>query len=191
MRSLQKGAAAPTVPGMRTLSKPRRYAACLLVGAIAIFAGLLLTRPEPVSTRAKNAGADQLILTWVDGGDELQIDGAGYRAKAIADIRLGSNPIEQVRADERGRVRVRVPHRLITAGQPGLSVIVIGRSKFGTSRTLISAVPPQAPASGPFDWLSWTVAAVVLACSGFTVLRRRRRGPAAPAPGPTLSNRSS
>jgi hypothetical protein len=145
----------------------------------ALVAGPLLPHPAPAGTPAKSAVADSLRLIWVEGGDQLQIEGAGYRPKAIADIRLGSDPIQQVRADPMGLVRVRVPRRLVIAGQPGASVIVIGRSKFGMSRALISAVPPRAAGRGPVDALPWAVAVLLLAGIALWVSRRSRRGSAA------------
>ena len=168
-------AAVPNVHGVRIASMPQRYAVGLAVAAFAAFAALLWMYPAPVGTPVKSAEADQLVLTWVDGGDQLQIDGAGYRFKAMVEIRLGSDPIVSARADELGRVRLSVPRRLIAAGQPGASIIVAGRSKFGTSRALYSAVPPRAAGRGPIDVLPWAVGAVVLARLGVGVFRRRRR----------------
>lgn len=182
---------APAVPNMdnvRISAAPRRFVVSLVIGALAILAVLVLTQPAPVGTQARPAGNDQLALTWVDGDGHLQVDGAGYRAKATADVRLGSDSIQQVRADDRGRIRVRVPRALVAAGRPGLSIVVDGRSKFGTSRTLVSAVPPQAAGSSLADWLPWIVAAAMISCAGLTLLRRRRHRAAAslaePAPAP-------
>jgi hypothetical protein len=162
---------------------PGRKAVSFVVAASAVLAALLLTRPEPVGVPGKTAGTDRLVLTWIDGGDRLQVDGVGYRPKAIVEIRLGNDPIQPARADDMGRVRVQVPRRIIVAGQPGASITVIGRSKFGLARALISAVPPRATGRGPIDALPWAVAFVVLAGIGLSALHRRRRGPAAPAAG--------
>jgi len=113
----------------------------------------------------------------VGGGDQLEVAGDGYRPNGIVDVRLGSEPIQQARAGKTGQVRVSVPRRLIAAGQPGASVIVVGRSKLGTSRALVGAVPPAAAGFGPVDALPWVVAAVVLAGIGWGLLRRRRHRP--------------
>jgi len=163
---------------MRIPSPPRRHVVSVVVGACALFAALLLTHPAPVVAPVKNGTPPVLVLTWVDDGNQLQVGGDGYRPNGLVNIRLGSEPIQQARAGKTGKVLVQVPQRLIAAGQPGASVIVAGRSRLGTSRTLISAVPPQAAGRSAIDALPWVVGALVLARLGLGVLRRRRRRPA-------------
>jgi len=151
-----------------------------LVSLVAMVLGLgvaaLLAHPAPAGAASAQAGMDTLVLTWIDGGERLQVDGFAYRPKAIVAIRLGSEPIQQARADATGRVEVAVPQALIAAGQSGASIIVMGRAASGASRVLISAVPPRAAARGPVDALPWSVAVVAIAGIGLGVLRRRRRG---------------
>jgi hypothetical protein len=158
---------------MRIPAVAWRYTVAVLVSACALAAAFLLLRPAAAVAPAKPP--PRLALAWVDGGDQLQVSGDGYRANAPVDIRLGSDPIQQARADRLGRVSVTVPYRLIAGGQPGASVVVAGRSKIGTSRALISAVPPRAAVLGPADVLPWLVGAGVLAYVAIAVLRRRLR----------------
>ena len=154
---------------------PRRAVIGAVVLALAVFAAVLLTRPRPVAETARSTSIDQIRLIWVNGGDQLHVEAYGYRPKAIADIRLGGNPVQQARADETGKVLVNIPRRLVTAGQPGMSIIVVGRSKYGMSRVLVSAVQPPAAGPGPIDALPWAVPAVMLAGIGLRMLRQRAR----------------
>jgi hypothetical protein len=152
-----------------------------LISLVALALGLcvaaLLVHPASARAATAQAGLDKLVLTWIDGGEQLQVDGFAYRPKAIVEIRLGSEPIQQVRADATGQVEVAVPQALIAAGQSGASIIVTGRAASGASRVLISAVPPRAAARGPVDALPWSVAVVAIAGIGLGMLRRRRRSP--------------
>ncbi|RSM43074.1 hypothetical protein DMB66_53870 [Actinoplanes sp. ATCC 53533] len=159
------------------LSMPLRKLLSLVAMALGLCVASLLAHPAPAGAAATQAGMDKLVLTWVDGGERLQVGGYAYRPKAIVEIRLGSEPIQQVRADATGRVEVAVPQALIAAGQSGASIIVMGRAASGASRVLISAVPPRAAARGPVDALPWSVAVVAIAGIGLGMLRRRRRGP--------------
>ena len=162
---------------MRIPSAPRLYAISLAVAVLAFVAALSLMGPAPVEAPRK-ASNEELTLAWLAGGD-LQVEGLGYRSNGIVEIQFGSGPGQRTHADPTGQVRLIVPHRLIAAGQPGASVVVVGRSRIGTSRTLISAVPPKPAARGPADALPWAGAAGVLAYVSLALLRGRRRGPRA------------
>lgn len=139
---------------------------------LGLFGALLLTPAAPAAAATK-AGNDKLVLSWAEDGKRLQVSGFAYRPKAVVDIRLGSEPIQQARSDENGQVRVSVPQTLVAAGQSGASIIVTGRSISGASRVLISAVPPRAAVRGPIDFLPWALAALVVAGLLFGALHRR------------------
>ncbi|MEU4158283.1 hypothetical protein [Actinoplanes sp. NPDC026670] len=135
---------------------------------------------------AKPAGAaassDRLVLNWAEDGNRLVVSGVGYRARDLVEVRLGSNPIQQTRGDDNGRIEVSVPQTLLTAGMSGASIVLAGRSVSGTSRILISAIPPRAAARGPVDLLPWGLGALALAALPLGLwLRRRSRNAAAPA----------
>ncbi|GAB1640550.1 hypothetical protein [Krasilnikovia sp. MM14-A1259] len=158
---------------MRIVTVSARTALSLVLVAFGVVAALLAhTAP---AAAASPSGPNSLVLSWVNDGDELHVEGYAYRAKSVVDIRLGDQPIQQARADETGRVEVSVPQSLIAAGQSGASIIVIGRSVSGASRVLISAVPPRAAVRGPVDLLPWSLAALAVAGVGFAALRRRGR----------------
>jgi hypothetical protein len=147
-----------------------RYGFAVLLSACGLGVAFLVLRPATAVAPAKPP--PRLTLAWVDGGDQLQVTGDGYRADALVDIRLGSDPIQEARADRLGRVSVNVPWPLIANGQPGTSVVVAGRSRIGTSRALVSAIPPRAAVLGPADVLPWLVGAGALAYAAIAVLRR-------------------
>ena len=167
---------------MRTFSSPTRLVVALVVMALGLWGALLLTRPAPAGAAVK-AGADKLVLTWVAGGTQLQVDGYAYRPKAVVDVRLGDSPLQQARSDANGRVQLTVPQELVAAGQSGASIVVAGRSVSGAARVLISAVPPRAAVRGPVDVLPWSIAGLVLAGVALGALHRlrSRRTPAAVA----------
>jgi hypothetical protein len=156
---------------MRTVTaSARRLLAAVLV-ALGIGAAALVAGAAPASAAT---GMDKLVLTWVEDGTQLQVRGEAFRPKAVVQVRLGSRPLQEARADENGRVRLTVPDELVAAGQSGASIIVSGRSVSGASRVLISAVPPRAAVRGPADVLPWSFAALLVAGLAAGALRRRR-----------------
>ncbi|GAA3338421.1 hypothetical protein GCM10020358_18420 [Amorphoplanes nipponensis] len=151
-------------------ARPRHLLTALvsLLGLVAV----LLSAPAPASAGA--TAPDKLVITWIDHGTQLRVDGFAYRARAVVDVRLGATPLRQTRSDDTGRVQVIVPQELIAAGQSGASIVVAGRSAAGTSRVMISAVPPRAAARGPVDVLPWSVGALLVAGLALGALYRRR-----------------
>jgi hypothetical protein len=154
------------------------------VTALMIFlamCGMALVLGAQPATAA--ASTDKLMLTWADGGGRLLVAGAGYRARDLVEVRLGSNPIQQARGDDNGRIEISVPDTLLAAGSSGASIVLAGRSVSGSSRILISAIPPRAAARGPVDLLPWALGAVALTALPLGLwLRRRGRGQAGNAP---------
>lgn len=158
---------------MRNSASTGRLVLVAILTMLGLCGALLLSPAVPAAAAAKS-GNDKLVLSWADGGKELQVSGSAYRPKAVVDIRLGSEPIQQARSDENGQVRVSVPQTLITAGQSGASIIVAGRSVSGASRVLISAVPPRAAVRGPVDFLPWSLGAIAVGGLLLGALHRRR-----------------
>jgi hypothetical protein len=158
---------------MRNSTTPGRNVLVVVLTMLGLCGALLLAPAAPAGAATK-AGADKLVLSWVEGGKQLQVSGFAYRPKAVVDVRLGSAPIQQARSDENGQVRVSVPQALVAAGQSGASIIVTGRSVSGASRVLISAVPPRAAGRGPIDFLPWSLVALAVAGLVFGAVYRRR-----------------
>ena len=142
----------------------------------AVAAIVVLFAPQGAS--AALTASDQLVLTWTGDGGQLQVDGFGYQPATYVDVRLGSQPVQRTRSDQTGRVRVSVPGTLVSSGQSGASLVLAGRSSSGSSRILVSAVPPAASASGPLDLLPWSLAgavALMLLAGAVRRLGRRER----------------
>jgi hypothetical protein len=157
----------------------RTVTALMIFLAMCGMALVLDTTPATAATTS----ADKLMLTWADGGGRLLVAGAGYRARDLVEVRLGSSPIQQARGDDNGRIEISVPDTLLVAGSSGASIVLAGRSVSGSSRILISAIPPRAAARGPVDLLPWALGAVALAALPLGMwLRRRSQGPVATAP---------
>ncbi|MEU4221290.1 hypothetical protein, partial [Actinoplanes sp. NPDC026623] len=163
---------------MRNSATTGRRVLVVIMAMLGLCGALLLTQAAPAAA-ATRPGTDKLVLSWVEGGKQLQVSGFAYRPKAVVDIRLGSEPIQQARSDANGQVRVSVPQTLVAAGQSGASIIVTGRSVSGASRVLISAVPPQATGRGPIDFLPWALAALAVAVLASGAVHRllARRAP--------------
>jgi hypothetical protein len=143
-----------------------------LAAVLGLCAALLLS--TPTSASAGDTAPDKLVMTWIEDGAQLRVDGFAYRPRGLVEVRIGGSPLQQARSDDNGRVQVTVPQELIAAGQSGASIIVAGRSAAGTSRVMISAVPPRAAARGPVDVLPWSIGAVALAGLAVGALYRRR-----------------
>ncbi|WP_106125362.1 hypothetical protein [Pseudosporangium ferrugineum] len=164
------------------LSTSARRVLTVVLAALTLGGALLLSPASPAAAAA-GTGTDKLALTWIEDGQQLRVDGYAYRPRAMVTVRLGSEPIQQARSDENGRVRVTVPQSLIAAGQSGASIVVAGRSASGSSRVLISAVPPRAAVRGPVDVLPWSIGGVAILGLALGALHRRRsRGRARRAP---------
>jgi hypothetical protein len=163
-----------------TSATARRTATALMI-FLAMCGMALVLDAKPAGA---SAGSDKLMLTWADGGGRLLVAGAGYRARDLVEVRLGSSPIQQARGDDNGRIEISVPETMLVAGSSGTSIVLAGRSVSGSSRILISAIPPRAAARGPVDLLPWALGAVALAALPLGLwLRRRAQG----TPGTTSS----
>jgi hypothetical protein len=157
----------------------RRTVTALMI--VLAMCGMALVLDAKPATAA--ASTDKLMLTWADGGGRLLVAGAGYRARDLVEVRLGSSPIQQARGDDNGRIEISVPDTLLVAGSSGASIVLAGRSVSGSARILISAIPPRAAARGPVDLLPWALGAVALTALPLGLwLRRRGQGTAASAP---------
>lgn len=152
---------------------PNTTAARRLVAAALMLLGVcgVLMTATPASAASS---ADRLNLSWTDGNATLVIEGYGYQPGGAVAVELGSSTIQQTHSDQTGRVQVQVPSPAITAGQTGVSIVVTGRAVSGTSRILVSSVPPRAAVHGPVDRLPWLIVLGGLAVVALEVLHRRR-----------------
>jgi hypothetical protein len=151
-----------------TAAAPRRLAAAALM-VLAVLGVLLAATPASAASTA-----DRLDLSWTDGNATLVIQGYGYQPDGAVAVALGGSTIQQTRSDRTGRVQVLVPSPAITAGRPGVSIVLTGRAVSGTSRILVSSVPPRAAVHGAVDRLPVFVGLGVLVVVALEVVHRRR-----------------
>jgi hypothetical protein len=146
----------------------------LLVAAAAVLA---LWPDSTTQTKSKfvSPGAG-LTVAYDERTGEINITAIGYRKKSVAQVRVGSNPWQDVRADDNGTVR----HTVMLgarAGLSGTSVLVSGRSASAGSRTLIGGLPPAASARGGVDLTPYAMANVLILMAVVAAFGHRpRRG---------------
>jgi hypothetical protein len=162
---------------MPNLSVPLHRLYAVVLAAVFGLGGALLLDGSPAA--AAVATSDQLMLNWVDDGRHLEVSGFGYRPNDSVNVQLGDSTIERTRSDGTGQVKISVPHTLVEKGRSGVSIVVIGRSVSGSSRMLVSAVPPRAAVNGPVDVLPWSIGVVAVGAMllGALARLRRRRAP--------------
>ncbi|GAB1640537.1 hypothetical protein KRMM14A1259_09600 [Krasilnikovia sp. MM14-A1259] len=145
---------------------------------LALAGGVLLTA-QRAPQQPPVAAVTGLSMRWT-GEQNLQVVAVGYRRREIAEVRVGSSPWRQVRADDNGAVTLTVP---VDRAAAGTTVVVSGRAAAGGSRSLAGGVPPAVAARGPVDLVPWVVSGVlVLIALGAAFAHRpgaRRRDPVA------------
>lgn len=109
----------------------------------------------------------------------LRIDGIGFRGLSEVDIQFGSEDPVAVRADGTGTVVADFP--ATDAAAPGTTVVAIGRSPSGATRTLVGSVPPLAHGIDLMGLVPWLIAAPVALIAIAALARRRSHASAAPA----------
>lgn len=150
-----------------------------LAAALAL-AAVVLMLPIEGSDHPTHAGTTaDLSVSWVNEEGRVEIVAAGFRRRSLAEVRVGAQPRIQVRADSAGLVRVAVAVDESVKGQPGTSVLVVGRASSGSARALVGAVPPRPTGRGPVDVAPWSLLAVALAAA--LVWNRRRERVTVPA----------
>lgn len=101
----------------------------------------------------------------------LRVDGVGFRGKSEVVIQFGSEDPIAVRADQTGTVVADFP--ATDAAAPGTTVVAIGRSPSGATRTLVGSVPPLPHGVDLMGLVPWLIAAPV-ALIALAALGRRR-----------------
>lgn len=118
------------------------------------------------------------LLETGDSDVGLAVEGVGFRGKSAVTIRVGESDPVRLRTDPTGTLAVQVAGVVLNGVTPGMSVVAIGRSPSGTTRTLVGAVPPRPGGLAPSDVIPWLAALGGLVALGWQVHRRRSAGPA-------------
>jgi hypothetical protein len=136
----------------------------------------LAAAPPPVPTDS-NAGADsgpvrdpQRIATNAVASSSLLIDGIGFRGLSEVVIQFGSEDPVAVRADQTGTIEATFP--ATEASAPGTTVVAIGRSPSGATRTLVGSVPPLPHGTNLMGMVVWVVVAPIALVAVAGLLRR-------------------
>jgi hypothetical protein len=103
----------------------------------------------------------ELSVSWADDGSRVTVTGVGFRARSVVTARVGDVASAQAAAAVDGSVRIDVPVGPSATGGQGTSVILVGRSRSGSARTLVAATPPRATRHGPVDLAPRSVAAAL------------------------------
>ena len=157
---------------------PGRRRVISLVTALVLAAGLLMIglvhmvgggAPPP----AHAAGTGDLAVSWAQDGSSVTVVGTGFRANGVVTARVGDVASAQATADAVGAVRIEVPVAHVVGGAVGASVVLTGRSRAGSARTLVSATAPTSAGHGPADLAPWSVAAALAVVAVVTIRNRR------------------
>lgn len=156
----------------------------------------MAAEPPPVPSGGDGGStptADPERLAMEAADVTLQVDGIGFRGLSEVAIQFGSEPPTVVRADQTGTMAASFP--ATEAADPGTTVVAVGRSPSGATRTLVGSVPPLAFGTDLMGLVPWLVAIPVVLIAIAALMRRRPRPPAEtailllePAPaGPMIS----
>jgi len=105
-------------------------------------------------------------------GSGLHVGGVGFRGLSTVTVRVGSQPVFLARVDSTGTLSVTAPPSAADAISAGTSVVALGRSPSGTSKTLVGSVPPRPNGTGPVDLVPWVALAALVALFGSWLVRR-------------------
>ena len=126
---------------------------------------LLLTRLNGKQRRQQvNTALDLVGLpagTYVAAVNDYQNNGVipAYQLRAVVTASCGNGVVESAEAS--GATLL-----------PRTSVVALGRSPSGTSKTLVGSVPPRPNGTGPVDLVPWVELAALVALSGGWLVRR-------------------
>ena len=105
-------------------------------------------------------------------GSGLHVGGVGFRGLSTVTVRVGSQPVFLARVDSTGTLSVTAPPSAGDAISAGTSVVALGRSPSGTSKTLVGSVPPRPNGTGPVDLVPWIALAALVGLIGSWLVRR-------------------
>lgn len=135
-----------------------------------------LPAPPPVPSD-ENAGTDSGPVTDPDRlsfiGDTatLEVGGIGFRGLSEVVIRFGSEQPVAVRADQAGSVAAGFPGT--HSADPGTTVVAVGRSPSGATRTLVGSVPPLPHGTNLMGMVTWLIVAPVVLIVAAAIMRHR------------------
>ncbi len=142
-----------------------------------------LAAPPPVPSDENDGDAprDPDRMSLVGDAATLEVDGIGFRGLSEIEIQFGSEDPVAVRADQTGTVVASFPGT--QSADPGTTVVAIGRSPSGATRTLVGSVPPLPHGTNLMGLVTWAIVAPVVLIAGSALLRHRpRRRPEVDAP---------
>ncbi len=143
-----------------SVSRRTRIVVALLLLAAAVAVLVLMPEAERKKNAFPSPGAG-LTVTYAETTQQLHVEAIGYRKRSVAQVRVGSDPWKDVRADDNGTVN----YTVVLGARPGLSgtsVLVSGRSAAAGSRTLIGGLPPAASARGGVDMAPYAMASFLI-----------------------------
>ncbi|MFI0431553.1 MAG: hypothetical protein ACH36H_00255 [Candidatus Nanopelagicales bacterium] len=110
-------------------------------------------------------------------GPNLTIVGLGFRQLTKIKVQVGEVADLERKTDTTGTLEVTVPAARTEGVPPGASVLAVGLSPSGTTRTLVGSVPPKPSGLAPSTFVPWVVGAfaVIGAAVALTRVRRQRR----------------
>jgi len=135
--------------------------------------------PVPSGESGSRDLPDPERMAMSPDSSSLRVDGIGFRGMSEVVIQFGSEDPVAVRADQTGTVVADFP--ATDAAAPGTTVVAIGRSPSGATRTLVGSVPPLPHGVNLMGLVPWLIAAPV-ALIALAALARRRPQRAAQAP---------
>lgn len=150
--------------------------AALVVAACLLMLGLTVVPGEQNAGLGHVGGTDELSVAWLPGPGCLRVVGTGFRPNSRVLVRVGSAATVEATVDATSTARVDVPLDPRATGVEGSSVIVTGRARTGSAKTLVAASPPVAAGHGPADVMPWSVGGAVVVALLAAVPRRRATG---------------
>ena len=135
--------------------------------------------PVPSGESGSSDLPDPERMAMSPDSSSLRVDGIGFRGMSEVVIQFGSEDPVAVRADQTGTVVADFP--ATDAAAPGTTVVAIGRSPSGATRTLVGSVPPLPHGVNLMGLVPWLIAAPV-ALIALAALARRRPQRAAQEP---------
>jgi hypothetical protein len=146
-------------------------ASSVAVSAMAAGSG---SRASVPSENSGDSGSNPDILrAGAPAEEKLTISGLGFGTRSEVAISVGDGEDMAVRADTTGTLRLDLDSGQAARTEPGVSVLAMGRTPSGSSRTLVGAVPPKPNGIGPSELLPWLIGAVLAMGLGVWAIRRR------------------
>lgn len=135
--------------------------------------GLEGTVAAPVVPPDGGPSVDPERVGVVEGGPTLTIVGLGFRQLTTINVQVGEIADLERKSDVTGTVTVNVPAAESEETPTGASVLAVGLSPSGTTRTLVGSVPPKPSGLAPSSVVPWLAAAFAAGAAVYFVRRIR------------------